>query len=563
MEMKRFPENRIRYFEQMNKQDLYRMPYNGLFVASMKEFPEREYLVFIPEGAYLSTPAVLLVADERQDNGRFLTDSGWMDAAKEAGILLFLVGSDWNSQELAGMLEEIRARDCHVVNKNYVYLAGYGSGASRAQELAMRHPSAFAGLVLAGNCQISQEQLDAASRMPSEMPGVALSAVSMPVWLITDRMTGSQQSILDYWKKANRVQPEAFVQKGSTWYLPSETTQDSLIDELTGGKVRVTEQVVMTPYPGIAPLRIWKEFFSRYLRATGIGNWNLRLRRTEEEAGLEFRTQEVDGCRREWYQYIPSAMRQNPDYKAPLVISLHGGSNLHRMFLPTTEWPRVAEARGFMVVFPAAALRPFRESGWLSHAAWNASRNRDMLDDEKFLVQMLETLFKEYNIDRSRVYISGHSMGAVMGQRLLLARPQYFAAAGLTSGVLRGGFFGDYRTPGIVEDHQKPIWIIMGEKDIGGGTLETNSDVRRYVDYWSGRNRTCPPDRPLLHRTGAYETQVYVNEKGVPMVCVSTVANKPHSCTPQDSWFLYDAFFSKFSMDQEGRTVYLGRVVME
>ncbi len=549
LEIKEFPEDRQVYFKNLNKQDLYRMPYHGLYHAQMKQFQEREYLVYIPESAYLSTPSVLLIPDEADSKLAFVENSGWTTTADEVGMLLFVTDPDVSEEECAQMIEEMRLRERYTANKNYFYLAGYGTGADRAQRLAMKNPSAFAGVALAGACEIQEEELKAMDQVPSEVPGCPLSQVSMPVWLLTDEVTPAQNAVLEYWKKANKSQPDPYVSKGGTWYLPSEYTEHSLIEEVVGGKVRISKMA--------SPAEIWKTFFSRYLRSTGIGNWNLKVWRTDEEAGVEFKTIEVDGYRREWYQYIPTKMRQNPDYNAPLVVSCHGGSNLHRAFFPATDWIKVAEARGFMVVFPAAALRHFPKTNWLPHAAWNASANDEQLNDEKFIREMVNYLTEHYSIDKGRIYATGHSMGSAMGQRLLLAMPDIFAAAGLTSGVLRGGFFGDYQTPGIVEDHQRPIWILMGEKDIGGGTPENNSDVAKYIEYWTKRDKTTPPESPKTYQTGAYVTRVYCNQAGVPMVNFSTVMNKPHSCTAQDSWFLYDEFFSKFHINEEGKSVYM------
>ena len=553
LEVKEFPEDRQVYFKNPNKQDLYRMPYHGLYHAQMKQFPEREYLVYIPESAYLSTPAVLLIPDEADSKLAFIENSGWKEAADEGDMLLFVTDSDVSEEECVQMIEEMRLRECYTANKNYFYLAGYGTGAARAQRLAMKNPSAFAGLALVGACEVPEEELKAMDQVPSEVPGCPLSQVSMPVWLLTDKLTPAQSAVLEYWKKANKSQPDAYVSQESTWYLPSEYTEHSLIEEVVGGKIRISKMA--------SPSEICKTFFSRYLRSTGIGNWNLKVWRTDEEAGVEFKTIEVDGYRREWYQYIPTKMRLNPDYKAPLVVSCHGGSNLHKVFFPATDWIKVAEARGFMVVFPAAALRHFPKTNWLPHAAWNASANDEQLNDEKFIREMVNYLAEHYSIDKGRIYATGHSMGSAMGQRVVLAMPDIFAAAGLTSGVLRGGFFGDYQTPGIVEDHQRPIWIIMGEKDIGGGTPENNPDVAKYIEYWTKRNQTTL--RPKTYQTGVYATRVYCNQAGVPMVNFSTVMNKPHSCTAQDSWFLYDEFFSKFHINEEGRSVYMNCDVAE
>ena len=89
-----------------------------------------------------------------------------------------------------------------------------------------------------------------------------------------------------------------------------------------------------------------------------------------------------------------------------------------------------------MVIFPAAALRPFRKDNWLRHAAWNSGNHQDMMDDVTFIKELLEHLFQEYNIDRSRVYASGQSMGSAMGQRLLLTLPDYFWHQGYYQSLL-------------------------------------------------------------------------------------------------------------------------------
>lgn len=562
--MKEFPEDRRAYFECPDKDDLYRMPYHGTFRASMKAVnTDREYAVYIPECAHLSTPAVLVIPDGKKDAEEYLDSSGWKEAADRFGFLVFLVSGEEDEQELEQMLEEMRDRSCYVVNKCYMYLAGYGQGAEKAQRLAMRQPAAFSGLFLDGDCRIPEEEFAAMDSVPSEHPYKPLSRVPMPLWMVTGEAWEGNLRVLEYWKRADLAQEEPYWKGGSRYYLPVENTVDSLIEELVGAKIRVTLREEGEGFGKTAPFRIWEEFFSKQFRSVGITNGNLRAWRSAGEWGITFETMYVDGSRREWYQYIPTVMKRNPAYRAPLVVSLHGGGNMHSMFLSTTEWIKVAEARGFMVVFPAAALRTYDTSNWLPHAAWNAGDHEEMLDDVKFIKEMLEHLFLQYSIDKTRVYASGQSMGSVMGQRLLLTLPEYFAASGTTSGVLRGGFFGDYETPGIVENYRRPIWIIMGERDIGGGTFETNPDAEKYVNYWTRRNRTQPASQPAHYKTGGYDTKVYHNSQGVPMVLFTTVDLKPHACTAQDSWFLYDEFFSKYSLNEDGKTVYMNTIIVD
>ncbi len=559
MEIKNFPESRKQFFDQINKDDLYKMPYSGLFRQSMLHFPNEELYIYIPECTHLSSQLLILIPDKDADRLAFFEASGWKAAADTRGFIVAIPDGKILDEALATIIEDVLRRDFYVANKNFIFAAGYGSGAAKAQRMVMNNPMAFAGLFLCGDPAVSAEELAATQSMASEVPGVPRSCISMPVWIATEKITENAQRVIDHWKKANRSESEPYFKDGSYTYFPKDNTNDSLIDELVGGKVIVTQTA-----EAIEPLKIWDSFLSRYARYAGIGNWNLRLYRTAEEAGVEFKTMYVDGVRREWYQFVPESVKNDPSKKVPLVVSFHGGSNMHRRHIASTQWIKVAQARGFIVVFPAAAMGGFSaKNDWLPHAAWNANKNPKALDDEKFIRLMVEQLIKELPVDKGRVYSSGHSMGSAFGQRALLAMPDVFAAAALTSGVLRGGFFGDYNTPGIVEDHQRPIWIIMGGRDIGGGDYDCNPDTLKYAKYWTQRNATQPWDQPWTYKTGAYATKVYVNSKGVPMVQFSTVDNKHHSATAQDSWFLYDEFLCKYSMDEQGRTVYMNSVVMD
>ena len=94
MEIQKFPEDRRGYYDTIDRNDLYRMPYYGLFQTRMKTNEEREYLVYIPDSAYLSTPAVLIICDSGDDKKHCLENSGWTDAADRHGVILFAVDGD-------------------------------------------------------------------------------------------------------------------------------------------------------------------------------------------------------------------------------------------------------------------------------------------------------------------------------------------------------------------------------------------------------------------------------------------------------------------------------------
>ena len=557
MQIQSFPEDRRRYFKELNKDDLYRMPYSGMFAHPMLRFPDINYYAYIPEGAHLMVPAVIVIPPEGADCAAFLEDSGWVQAADSRGIIIFTANSDAPDEAFSSLIEDAMSREYMANNMSRLCAAGFGSGAAKAQRMVMKQPMAFAGLFICGEPDVSAGELASAGDAPTEVPGIASGSIPLPVWICSDSTPASER-VIEYWKKANKSQKEPFAKDGSLWYLPSEDEQAFSPDAAVNGPV------VVGPGKSPAPLEIWDSFFSRYGRYAGIGNRQLRKFVSEEDLGFEFCTMYVDGVRREWYQYVPESVRKDPQKKVPLVISFHGGSGMHHGHIHTTRWADLARERGFIVAFPGASLGGFSAKfGWLPHAAWNADGSPGQLNDEKFIRMLAEKLANDLPVDKGRIYSNGFSMGASFGQRMLLAMPDVFAAAALSSGVLRGDFYGDFTTAGTNEDHQRPIWVIMGEKDVGGGTFENNPDAYRYAKYWTKRNGTQSADEPLIHDLGPYHTKVYVNGRGVPMVQYSTVDNKPHSATPTDCRLMYDGFLSRFSMDEEGRTVYMEKIVMD
>lgn len=126
----------------------------------------------------------------------------------------------------------------------------------------------------------------------------------------------------------------------------------------------------------------------------------------------------------------------------PLIIFLHGsgesGSDLNKV----KAWgpPAIAEkdpAFPFMVVSPQAP-----EGEW-----WHARLLKGMIDD----------VLEKYNVDRSRVYLTGLSMGGYGAWDLAINYPNYFAAIAPICG---GG-----NTLRINRLKNVPTWAFHGLKD--------------------------------------------------------------------------------------------------
>ena len=152
---------------------------------------------------------------------------------------------------------------------------------------------------------------------------------------------------------------------------------------------------------------------------------------------------ESDGKTRSYYIFVPPSVK--PGTAVPLLVLLHGSG---RNGLTLVEkWKDLANEEGFIVVGPDAS----DASGW---------RMPD--DAPEFIYELAEMLIKKYPIATNRIYLFGHSAGAVMALNLAMFESTYFAAVALHAGSWRSEkefSFLDAAT------RKTPIKIIVGDRD--------------------------------------------------------------------------------------------------
>ena len=133
------------------------------------------------------------------------------------------------------------------------------------------------------------------------------------------------------------------------------------------------------------------------------------------------------GETREYLLYVPrSHDRTKP---TPLVISLHGAAMWPAAQMAVSEWNRVADRQGFIVVYPSG-------TGLARHKAWQAGHPRGEAKDVRFIKDLIDTLKASHNIDPSRVYADGVSNGAGMAFRLSCALSDRIAAIGMVASAV-------------------------------------------------------------------------------------------------------------------------------
>jgi poly(3-hydroxybutyrate) depolymerase len=131
---------------------------------------------------------------------------------------------------------------------------------------------------------------------------------------------------------------------------------------------------------------------------------------------IEKRTALSEGESRTYYLFVPDTAKDKP---APLIVMLHGSGRDGRILVE--HWQSLAKKEGIILAGPDATSRE----------GWNMVKDgpvllRDIVDDVK----------AKYSVDPRRVYLFGHSAGAIHSLDIGVLESEYFAAVAVHAGAL-------------------------------------------------------------------------------------------------------------------------------
>ncbi len=144
----------------------------------------------------------------------------------------------------------------------------------------------------------------------------------------------------------------------------------------------------------------------------------------------------ADGRTRRYRLYVPSSLAAGE--AAPLLVALHGGLGSSAQFAANSGFDELAEANGFIVVYPdGIGARPDGSGP----QTWNGGyccgpAVRQDVDDVGFIRQLLDTLAADLSIDPARVVAAGHSNGAILAYRLACELSDRIVGIGVQAGSL-------------------------------------------------------------------------------------------------------------------------------
>ncbi len=123
-----------------------------------------------------------------------------------------------------------------------------------------------------------------------------------------------------------------------------------------------------------------------------------------------------DGLKRRFRIYKPSV--DDTSLRMPVVIALHGrGSTSKGMVILTRRgFEKLAAREKFIVVYPDGIGMSWNDGRIDEEANDRAFRNE--IDDVGFISALIDYMTGHYNADRSRIFVTGISNGAIMSYRL-------------------------------------------------------------------------------------------------------------------------------------------------
>lgn len=172
-----------------------------------------------------------------------------------------------------------------------------------------------------------------------------------------------------------------------------------------------------------------------------VGQTALANSLTSSKSQITKQTIEFGGKKRAYYLYVPEKVAPKP----PLILTLHGsgrdGSSL------VEKWKDIADKEGFILAGPNS----------INPARWSSTD-----DSEDFLRELVQQLISQYSIDPKKVFLFGHSAGAVYALNLSMSQSEYFAATAIHAGSWRSS-----EELNIVRlaKRKTPIAIFVGDVD--------------------------------------------------------------------------------------------------
>jgi poly(3-hydroxybutyrate) depolymerase len=240
---------------------------------------------------------------------------------------------------------------------------------------------------------------------------------------------------------------------------------------------------------------------------------------------------------REYLMYIPKSAKGS----TPVVVQFPGMTQSVAVGFDSTQWWRIADEYGVVIIILGEVYNNGVALSW-KNSDTEYMAVMDILADE--------IDGKDVEIDWTRIYGSGHSLGSAQVQTFAHTHPEFFAAVASTS-------FGSQSNKGKYE--AIPAYLAVGQSDLPFlmKDLWTSASLKSWFSYLAAVDdlkvtEATPENADFSSTEGRYKDYVWNNRQGIPMVKWTQTYLREHNCYPAEVQFAWD-FLNKYSKDEDGR----------
>lgn len=220
---------------------------------------------------------------------------------------------------------------------------------------------------------------------------------------------------------------------------------------------------------------------------------------------------------RDWTYILRTPTTYDAEQPAALVLVLHGSGEDGNVPLERNGWTTAADTWGFVIAVPnALPVQPDQPADFFTNPRmWNSGQPlpdeaRAAIDDVAFFDGLIDDIAGRVNVDRTRVFVAGHSSGGSMAFRLAAERTEQYAALA----VVAGQCWLDAPRP----TRPVPTLYITGTVDLlaplAGGTQDvlwlhrTTPPVAESLAKWAAA-LGCSGDPRVVSDAGGVQTRAY------------------------------------------------------
>jgi len=214
-----------------------------------------------------------------------------------------------------------------------------------------------------------------------------------------------------------------------------------------------------------------------------------------------------DGLRREYLVHVPAKAL---GHRAPVLLALHGGGGDMDNQAENYGIVEKSDAAGFIAVFPSGYSR--FQSGIL--ATWNAGQccgqARDKaIDDVGFLKAVIARVSTQADVDRSRIFATGMSNGAMMAYRLACEAPDLIRAIAPVAGTDNTKACATSHPVPVIHFHARDDDHVLFNGGAGPasfrnmGAVNDFTSVPTTIAKWVQLDHAAAQARPVLSVAGA------------------------------------------------------------